>query len=197
MSNQSKLAVLLWSTSLLMACSSTGRLRQQETASVPGCSFDFNARTLRWRAILNLQEIALEPRVGNTRLPSKFEVYAIDLSDLDSFLKAVQAGGADMYAMRLPLPGQGGCPAFKLRSSGAMSEALSRKFPDLISLKGLSGENRNAALRLDYDGEKMEAEIRWEGQVYYLSPWPGKGGIYYLLYRKEDAGFEKKPFHPY
>lgn len=196
MFNQSKLAVLFLSTSLVIACGSTEGMKQQETAEESTCSFAFGVRRLVWHPVLNTAA-ALEPHIGNTSLPSKFETYIIDGTDLDAFLKAAQAGQPDARIIRLPLPENEGCPAFYLSASGTMSEALSKKFPDLISMKGLSKENKTAALRLDYDGKKMEAEITWAGHTYYLSPWPGKDGIYYLLYKKEDAGFEKKPFHPY
>ena len=198
MSNQSKLALaaLFLSTSFLLACGSTESMRQAEAAGRTDCSFDFGSKTLRWRPVLNLKEIALSPQVGNTHLPSEFETYMIDGPDLDAFLKAAKAGQPAAHIIRLPLPEHAGCPLFKLSSSGTMTETLSQKFPDLISLKGLPEEHTAAALRLDYDGKKMEAEITWGGHIYYLSPWPGEDGIYYLLYKKEDAGFEKKPFPP-
>lgn len=194
---KSAFATLLLSACLLTACGSTEGMKQRKTDEEVACSFAFGNRNLSWRPVLNIPAIGLEPHIGNANLPSKFEAYVIDGAGLDAFLKAAKAGQPEAGILRFPLPEDAGCPAFTLSASETMSEALSKKFPDLISLKGLPEENKTAALRLDYDGKKMEAEITWEGHIYYLSPWPGKNGIYYLLYKKEDAGFEKKPFHPY
>jgi len=189
--------LLGWLTlSFLAACGAAAGIGGSQEVSGFRCSFTYKRVTLSWVKQESPQQLGLEPRVGEAKLPLKFDVYSISNRDLDVFMKAAKSQDSSAEMINLPLPG-GSCYSYRLQPSEIMPEPLAQKFPELISLKGYATEDKAATVRLDYDGKKLQAEITRNGHIYYLAPWPGKEGTYYLLYKKEDAGFEKRPFRPY
>jgi len=83
--------------------------------------------------------------------------------------------------------------SFATTPSGTMSPELAAKFPQLVSLKGTNPQDQSATIRLNYDGSRLDAEMYIDGIPYILAPWKKNNVIYYLLYKKEDSGVQRKP----
>lgn len=157
------------------------------------CGIVSHSKVLSWTPVSAIKKIKLPSRNGQRKLPLQYLVYTTNEKQLKDFLMAVQSQPSVPYEIALPSPGSA-CHVFALSNSGTMSAALSAKFPELVSLKGIAKEDKSAALRLDYDGKEMSAEITRMGKVYFISPWKKGKKVYYLVYKKEDAGIEKRPF---
>lgn len=154
------------------------------------CNIVQNGLPLKWVRITAVAALKLPARQQTARLPRKYQVYTTDATKLRAFM---QAAGKRPSAIVVPLPEDPGCGQFSVMPSGTMSPELASKFPEIVSLKGTSKEERSASLRLDYDGKELNAEIIWNGTSYIIAPWKKGKQIYYLVYRKEDSGTEKKP----
>jgi hypothetical protein len=93
----------------------------------------------------------------------------------------------------LPVSADPSCIEAYVSNSGTMSAELAAKFPQLVSLKGNGVTDKSSTVRLDYDGAALNAEIISGGVSYIIEPWKKGSAIYYLLFRKEDSGVERKP----
>ncbi len=189
----------LSSITLLTACAGSRSLQAQsgkEAADPNVCTSTLGNHRLQWTFQDDVSELGLIGAVGNNKLPAKFQVFATDPQALKLYLTATNS--ADQTSpIALPLSEGVGCQVFEVGTSGTMSPELAAKFPNLISLKGQAPNQAGADARIDFDGEKMEAQLNWEGQTYIISPWPSSSGtIYYLVYKKEDSGREKIPRKP-
>lgn len=125
------------------------------------------------------------------KLPKAYTVYRIDNNQLKPFFKSLKENNGGL--INLPVSDTT-CLTFTLSNSEVMSPSLAKKYPDIVSLKGHTTDNNANSLRLDYDGKKMKAEITRNNEVYFITPWQEGDTIYYLLYNKNDAGYEKVPF---
>lgn len=125
------------------------------------------------------------------QLPKKYTVYKIDNTQLQHFFQKVKENGTG--TINLPVPSNG-CKQFKLELSDVLSKELAAKHAELISLKGESPESPSNTARVDYDGKKLNVQIVWENEVFYLTPWEEKGKLWYLLSDKKDTGYEKVPY---
>jgi len=126
-------------------------------------------------------------------LPKRFESYTISKEELDTFFAyAGKAKTACSFAV--PLPEPLGCQYFTVTPSGTLPEALAAKFPGMAALKGTAVYNRNAELRLDYDGARMHAQVIWDDAVYLVMPVQRGNDVVYIIYNKKDSGEEKQPF---
>lgn len=162
--------------------------------SKPGtCGIVSHSKVVDWVNISNVKKIKLPPKSGQRKLPLHYLVYTTNEKQLKDFLVAVKSQPTVHFEIALPSP-DFACHIFSLTNSGTMSEALAAKFPELVSLKGISREDKSSGLRLDYDGKTMNAEVTWMGKTYFIAPWEKGKKVYYLVYKKEDTGIEKRPF---
>ena len=155
------------------------------------CNMTANGKTTSWQQITATKKLKLQPVSGKAKLPSRYSVYTINEQQLKDFLMAVKKAPDNAMEIALPLSAAAGCKKFALANANTMAPGLAAKYPELVSLKGFAAEDRNAGLRLDYDGTDLRAEITWGGTIYLISPWKSGKKKYYLVYKKEDAGIER------
>jgi len=140
------------------------------------------------------QELELPVKQGADSLPQKFTAFRINTQSLNGFIKGIDGIPYQKKVISMPVNGGSGCLLFHLEDSGTLPEAWQKKHPELKSLKGVSSQDTQAELRLDFDGETIKAAITHDGQVEFLSPWTDKNGtLYYLLYDQADAGHPHIP----
>lgn len=155
------------------------------------CSITAAGKTTTWLPVTAIKKLKLQPLAGKAKLPTQYSVYTISEKQLKDFLMAAKKAPDNSIVIALPLAALG-CKEFALANANTMSAGLAAKYPELVSLKGFAKEDNNASLRLDYDGADLRAEITWGGTIYLLSPWKSGKKKYYLVYKKEDAGIERK-----
>jgi hypothetical protein len=156
------------------------------------CNMVVNGKTTSWQRITATKKLKLQPVSGKSKLPARYSVYTINDKQLKDFLMAVKKAPDNTIEIALPLSAAEDCKRFALANANTMAPGLAARYPELISLKGFAAEDKNAGLRLDYDGSDLRAEITWGGTIYLLSPWKSGKKKYYLVYKKEDAGIERK-----
>ncbi len=159
-----------------------------------GCSIKQNGIMLSWKHITATGKLKLPSKQASAQLPRKYSVYITDAAKLRKFLSAIKNNANTQTEIVLPLSEQSGCAAFQVIPSGTLSPELSKKFPQLVSLKGTAVQDKNTSVRLDYNGSELNAEILQGGVSYIIAPWKKGKKTYYLVYKKEDSGVEKKPF---
>lgn len=190
MGNLCKTLLLCGATVAVTATAATAQVKGN---TVPyTCGFTTGGKTTAWQKITAVKQLKLQPVSGTAKIPAAYTVYTIPEKQLKQFLMAVKAAPEYSMQFSLPLPENEDCQQFLLADAHTMAPALAAKYPQLVSLKGHAPGNRNATLRLDYDGANLRAELSREGTIYLLSPWKSGKKKYYLIYKKEDAGIEKR-----
>lgn len=122
------------------------------------------------------------------KLPTDYEVYIVNKEELTNFFNAFKLGNKTP----LSIPILGKTYDFTLTEANTISPELAKKYPDLYSLKGNAD---NATARVNYDGDKLRAEITAKGINYILEPYETKANQrYYLIYNQSNTGYEKVPF---
>lgn len=154
------------------------------------CSSYAGSFELHWISIQNVKALRLPAKMGSAKLPSDFKVFTVNNARLKKYMSALKARPGNLF---LPVPVNPGCLQVNVSNSGTMSAELAAKFPELVSLKGNGVTQKASTVRLDYDGKVLNAEITHEGTIYIIAPWKKGTAIYYLLYRKQDSGVERKP----
>ena len=175
----------------LLSCSAQKPAAQQkdpEKAAVSGC-VQTGKLPLDW---ILLQNKSLEETGDGRKLPLKYDVYEVNNQQAATFFKDIQENKGGRVT--LPLPSGLGCHSYKVSPSGTLNAALADKYPRLVSLKGADEQEKGNIVRLDYDGEKINAQITWNYKVYVIQPWNEKGSLYYLVSKAEDTGYERVPY---
>lgn len=165
-----------------------------EKDKLGACSFSAENKSLDWLRIEDVAKLKLEPTIRKTQLPTKFSAYLLNEKDLKAFLKSANQEGKSTIAS---IPIENKCIQFKLSQSRTMSKELAARFPDIISLKGISTSSETVSVRIDYKEDNFKAEINDNGKIYFIDTWSGEGRNYFLIYKKEDAGYEKIPHKSY
>lgn len=154
----------------------------QKTASVSSnkdCNYaKAGAVTLNLNADKALQ-------VSGNDLPRSYTVFTAD-NEKAFFAAAKKQGGT--AAIQLP----SGCRQFQLSLSETMSPQMMERYPDLISLKGISTDGTD--LRLDWDGTHMRGQVLENGKSYLLEPRTARSGPVYILFDKADATTPRRSF---
>lgn len=145
---------------------------------------------LQWLKIRNIKSLKLPAKKGTAKLPLKYAVYTVSGPALMKYMMSLKAKPGNIT---LPIGNDEQCIEVYVSNSGTMSAGLAAKFPQLVSLKGNGVKDKSATVRLDYDGAALNAEIISGGVSYIIEPWKKGSIIYYLLFRKEDSGVERKP----
>lgn len=180
---------MLLRVTVLGIMSGTGLYAQQTgQGSLLPCRMEQEGMSLQWQPVAKRTVSRLPSRNGAKKLPLKFTAYSTDAVQLDRLLTV--AKGCDSTYLLLPMPGPG-CLDFYVRPSGTLSPGLAAKYPELVSLKGQGIGHKSAAVRVDYNGKEMNAEILWQGTYYIIAPWKKGKKIYYIVYRKQDAGIPR------
>lgn len=115
-------------------------------------------------------------------LPKAHDVYAVDTAQLRAFFNAAKKGEVQTA---IPLANGMGCRVFTLKRSGAMSEELQQKYPDMISLQGQDRDTKAGDARVDYNGKAVQIQIQMDNVTYLMKPISSGGVFYYVMYRKE------------
>lgn len=192
-------------TSLLLlagffaSCTSTQKVtKTQTTDSNPPCHFYAGRLNISWYSVYDTKGLNLPPMQESDSLPKDFLAFKINTQALYSYLGSLETLPYEKRVISVPVNGGNNCILFHLEPSGTLSEELQKKFPELKSFKGLSEQDPNAQLRLDFDGKTVKAAIFHDNKTELISPWKDKQGFqYYLLYDKEDAGYKHIPFKSY
>jgi hypothetical protein len=158
--------------------------------NVAVCNSRMGKIALQWVKIQNVNALKLPAKKGTAKLPLKYTVYTINSPALKRYMMSLKAKPGNIT---LPVHGDPSCIEAYVSNSGTMSAELAAKFPQLVSLKGNGILDKSATVRLDYDGAALNAEIISGGVSYIIEPWKKGSIVYYLLYRKEDSGVERKP----
>jgi hypothetical protein len=165
---------------------------QTSRKNIMACNSRLENAVLQWVKIQNVKTLRLPAKEGMAKLPLKYSVYTINNLALKKYLMSLKAKPGNIV---LPVGGDQQCIKMYVSNSGTMSAGLAAKFPQLVSLKGNGVQDKSATVRLDYDGATLNAEIISGGVSYIIKPWKKGSTIYYLLYRKEDSGIERKPLN--
>jgi hypothetical protein len=158
--------------------------------NVAVCNSRMGKIALQWVKIQHVSALKLPAKKGTAKLPLKYTVYTVNSPALKKYMMSLKAKPGNIV---LPVNGEPSCIEAYVTNSGTMSAELAAKFPQLVSLKGNGTQDKSATVRLDYDGAALNAEIISGGVSYIIEPWKKGSVIYYLLYRKEDSGVERKP----
>jgi hypothetical protein len=121
--------------------------------------------------------------------PVVYQLYSLDQAQLDQLFAEAKTRRA-----YFPLPEPVGCQLFEMEEAGNRSEALKKKYPNVVSLKGRSPEYKAADARVDYTGKKMKARIKWGSETYFITPVEYGGKTYYIVYNEKDSREQKTPF---
>lgn len=138
-----------------------------------------------------MEDNAVLDKMQTLTKPKSYKVYSLDSAQAKSFFNAAKTTGAKTV---IPLPAPYECKSFSLSESGAMSDKLKAKYPDIVSLKGTDDDTKKSDVRLDFDGSKVRGQIIWAGEVYLITPVRGESGYYYMIYAKKDTGEKKQEF---
>jgi hypothetical protein len=158
--------------------------------NVTVCNSRMGKIALQWVKIQHVSALKLPAKKGTAKLPLKYTVYTVNSPALKKYMMSLKAKPGNIV---LPVNGEPSCIEAYVTNSGTMSAELAAKFPQLVSLKGNGTQDKSATVRLDYNGAALNAEIISGGVSYIIEPWKKGSVIYYLLYRKEDSGVERKP----
>lgn len=123
--------------------------------------------------------------VSGTNLPKSYTV--LRAGNEKAFFKTVRKEGGTA-AFQLP----SGCRQFKLSLSETMSPQMAERYPDLVSLKGVSEDGTD--LRLDWDGTVMRGQILEAGKSFLLEPQAAGSGNVYILFNKADVTLSPRVF---
>lgn len=154
------------------------------------CNSRMGNIALQWMKIQPGSTLKLPAKKGTAKLPLKYTVYTVNNLALKKYMMSLKVKPGNIV---LPVNGGLSCIEAYVSNSGTMSAELAAKFPQLVSLKGNGIQDKSATVRLDYDGKELNAEIISGGISYIIEPWKKGSAVYYLLYRKEDSGVERKP----
>jgi hypothetical protein len=124
------------------------------------------------------------------QLPQVYEVYSIT----DNNLKRFFGGAEETRVTNIPLPDPIGCQVYELSNSGAMSAALQKKFPGIVSFKGQSISNKASEVRMDYGNGKMNAAVVWGNSSFIVKPVEASGRVYYIVYDMKYSVDKRQPF---
>jgi hypothetical protein len=158
--------------------------------SIMACNGRIGNVELQWVKIQNVKSLKLPAKNGTAKLPLKYTVFTVNGPALKKYMMSLKAKPGNIV---LPVGGDPFCIEAYVANSGTMSAGLAAKFPQLVSLKGNGVKDKSATVRLDYDGAALNAEIISAGVSYIIEPWKKGSTIYYLLFKKEDSGVERKP----
>jgi hypothetical protein len=169
-----------------------GNLNAQtsQQKSIMACNSRMGNVELQWVKIQNVKSLKLPAKKGTAKLPLKYAVFTVNGPALKRYMMSLKEKPGSIV---LPVGGDLLCIEAYVTNSGTMSEALAAKFPQLVSLKGNGVRDKSVTVRLDYDGTALNAEIISAGTSYIIEPWKKGSTIYYLLFKKEDSGVERKP----
>lgn len=191
-------AALLLVAGLFVSCAGAQKATQSGSTDTTPCHFYAGRLSISWLSVYDIKSINLPPKEGADSLPKEFVAYKINTQALNSYLSSLESLPYEKRVISMPVNGGNSCIVFHLEPSGTLSEGLQKKFPELKSFKGLSKQDPNAQLRLDFDGKTIKAAIFHDNKTELISPWKDKQGfLYYLLYNKEDAGYKHIPFKSY
>jgi hypothetical protein len=126
-------------------------------------------------------------------LPAVFETYTTDANQLKNLLMAAPTASPQAI-INIPLPAPLFCQSFELKNAGTMSPELAEKYPEIVSLKGSGINNVAAAIRLDFDGQKMRGQITWDEKTFLIYPLQTQEGMRYIIYEQAATGEQKQPF---
>ena len=178
---------------MVLSCSNTKKGTTAQNGSVKkkiACSdhkMDADQPHLDWI----VEDNAVLEKMQTLTKPTNYRVYSLDSAQAKAFFNAARASKGKTV---IPLPAPYECRNFELSESGAMSDELKKKYPDIVSLKGTDDATKKSDVRLDYDGNKVRGQIIWAGEVYLITPVKGENGYYYMVYAKKDTGETKKAF---
>lgn len=163
---------------------------QTNRKNIMACNSRLENITIQWVKIQNVKSLKLPAKKGTAKLPLKYTVYTVNHLALKKYMMSLKAKPGNIV---LPIGDEQQCIALHVSNSGTMSAGLAAKFPQLVSLKGNGINDKSATVRLDYDGASLNAEIISSGVSYIIEPWKKGSATYYLLFRKEDSGVQRKP----
>jgi hypothetical protein len=180
---------------LIVSCSGTkkGSTAQNNGSSTKkkiACSehkMDADVPHLDWI----VEDNAVLEKMQTLTRPTNYKVYSLDSAQAKTFFNTAKTSGGKTV---IPLPAPYECKSFSLSESGAMSDKLKAKYPDIVSLKGTDEDTKKSDVRLDFDGNKVRGQIIWGGEVYLITPVRGEKGYYYMVYAKKDTGEKKGTF---
>jgi hypothetical protein len=179
-----KLSLPLYFIILLVvsACHSPRTVARRQKADIRVCGdTSVNTPHLTWTPATDL------PSSVAMNLPASFMLFVVSKVEAETFFKTVKHG--DSLIAHVPLPA--GCPAFRITSSGTLSEALAEKYPDLVSVKGIAP---GSDLRMDWDGKTFSGQVLTNSATYFIEPRNSGDKTWYLIYNKQSAAGRKAPF---
>lgn len=168
-----------------------GQIPQKQASQRIVCNMRMEGLELEWVKVQDARSLKLPAKAGAAKLPLNYTVYTTNAYVLKKYISALKNKPGSIV---LPGPGAMSCIPFHVSNSGTMSPELAARFPGIVSLKGYDAGHNSTTLRLDYDGKRLQAEMIIDGIAYILAPWEKKTATYYLLYKKEDSGTERKPW---
>ncbi len=116
--------------------------------------------------------------------PAQYRALSLETSQITTYLRQAHASGV-ATAVSMPLP-EGGFAEFMVVDSGTMPIELQKKYPGILSFKGVDGEGRR--LRLDVSPLGFQAMVFDKAGSWLVRPEVvASGSDRYLSYRRSEV----------
>lgn len=172
---------------ICMTAASCGTAKNKKISLVPRATADCQVARFPLSYTLTSPPKLIKGKI----LPKKYSTYLVSKAELKQFFVQIKNGNNDQIAFPLP----DACVTFSLKNSNAMDASLAAKYPEIMSLKGRSSNPDAQEARIDYDGNKLKAQIGYNRKTYILEPYTETADkIVYLLWDKDDTGYPKAKF---
>ena len=123
-------------------------------------------------------------------LPTSFELYALDVAQLQGALDQVGNSEDQAAIVQLPNP-EGEMRSFKVWASSVVSKELLAKFPNLRAYQGFDTSNVTSRIRMEMPETGMQAMVSSVGATWFVSPF-NKEAMQYMVFYKKDYPSENK-----
>jgi hypothetical protein len=182
---------LVLATSCRSSQSATADKAGKQTNGNAVCKLaDANKPQIKWAA--ETDEVL---KGNNVILPSVYSIFSADSASLKTFFMAAKPSTENSKVdVVVPMPQPFGCKIFSVFQSSTMAPELQKKFPDIVTLKGVDKETGMNDVRLEYNGRMMQGQVTMNGEIYLVSPLSNNDRFYYIVYAKSATNEIKKNF---
>jgi hypothetical protein len=132
-----------------------------------------------------------ELNVPADSLPKNYVLYKVDFEVLRQKFGASSL--QQSVFVKLPSP-DSGFVNYSVREVEVMAPALAKKFPFLKSYAGTEESKGANKARLNFDEFTFTAHFSTLDGEFFINPIKNRNQLFYLVFKKADAPFQKQPF---
>lgn len=157
------------------------------------CSAKTGSQFLAWKSVELTEQQQLLLKNHNIL---DFHAYQIDNKKLNHYLKGIRKLGKGQFSIPLFVEGSNNfsCEIFKVQNSGSISEHLQKKYPEIITLRGVSEKSPQNTIRLDANESELKILLTIEGQKYFVETHYFDNQAYYIIYHQSTNSRSKNIF---